>query len=76
MVAIGQLAFGVALILGGALTAIDHPVIDRLNRWLKATGTSQHPSDIEMDETAALVGFIVGTFVILAGLLIVADAVA
>ncbi len=75
MVAVGQAVFGVVLVLGGALTAINHPVIDRLNRQLKATGTTQRPSDIEMDETADLVGFIVGMCVCLAGLIVVAVAI-
>lgn len=76
MDAVGKAIYGVFLILGGALLAINHPVIDWLNRWLKASGTSQRPSDIEMDETSELVGFVVGAFAVLLGLILVVQAVA
>lgn len=76
MVEIGQAAFGLFLLVGGALLAIDHPAIDWLNRWLTSAGTNQRPADIEMDENAAFVGFLVGSVTVIAGLMLIADAVA
>lgn len=76
MVVLEQFAFGVLLVIGGVLLAIDHPVVDALNRFLKAAGTTQRPSEIEMDENAAFVGFLVGSLTVIVGLLLVADAVA
>lgn len=76
MVEFGQLAFGVFMVLGGALVAIDHPIADWLNRWLKSWGTTQGPEDIEMDDNAAFVGFIVGSLTVVMGLIVAVDAVA
>jgi len=76
MVEVGQLAFGVFLVVAGALLAIDHPVVDWLNRWMKSWGTTQRPEEIEMNENAAFVGFVVGSLSVLVGLLVVVDAVA
>ena len=76
MVEFGQLAFGVFLILGGALVAIDHPIVDWFNRWMKSWGTTQRPEEIEMNENAAFVGFLVGSFTVIVGLIAVVDAVA
>jgi len=76
MVELGQLAFGAFLIVGGALVAIDHPVVDWLNRLSKAAGTTQQPSDIEMNESSRMVGFFVGALTIVVGLMLVAVAVA
>jgi len=76
MVAVEQILFGVVLAVGGALLAIDHPAIDWLNRWLNSAGTTQRPSEIEMDDNARLVGFVVGSLTVVVGLLLVVDAVA
>lgn len=76
MDAVGKAVFGVLLILGGSLLAINHPVDGRLNRWLKASGTTRRPSDIEMNETSDLVGAIVGAFTVLTGLILVFQAIA
>ncbi|QKY19926.1 hypothetical protein B4589_005840 [Halolamina sp. CBA1230] len=76
MVEFGQLAFGVFMVLGGALLAIDHPIVDWLNRWMKSWGTTREPEDIEMDENAALVGFVGGAFTVIVGLMVVVDATA
>ncbi|NHX37906.1 MULTISPECIES: hypothetical protein [Halolamina] len=76
MVVPGQLAFGGFLVSGGVLLAIDHPAVDRLNRHLKASGTSQRPSEIETDGNAELVGRAVGVLTLVTGLLIAVDAIA
>ncbi|MFW5911236.1 MAG: hypothetical protein ACOCSD_06465 [Halolamina sp.] len=76
MVESGQLAFGVFMAIAGVLLAIDHPAIDWLNRWLKSTGTTQQPEEIETDETSAVVGFLVGSGSVVVGLLLVAEAIA
>lgn len=75
MVEFGQLAFGVFLILGGALVAIDHPIVDCFNRWMKSWGTTQRPEEIEMSDNAARVGFLTGRFTVIVGLIAVVDAV-
>ena len=36
-----------------------------------ASGTSKRPSDIEMDDTALMVGFVVGAFRLVAPLVVV-----
>jgi hypothetical protein len=74
MVEFGQLAFGLFMVLGGALVAIDHPVVDWLNRWMKSWGTTQGPEDIEMNENAAFVGFVVGVLTVVMGLIVVLEA--
>ncbi|WP_435114872.1 hypothetical protein [Halolamina sp. C58] len=76
MVAVEQVLFGVFLAVGGVLLAIDHPAIDWLNRWLKSAGTTQQPSEIEMDDNARLVGFVVGSLTVVVGLLLVVDGIA
>jgi len=75
MVEVEQAVFGVFLILGGALTAINHPVIDWFNRWVKSVGTTQRLSDIEMSTLSIGLGRIVGTLVVLFGLLLVITAI-
>ena len=76
MVVVGQLLFGLFLVLGGALVAIDHPAVDWLNRWMKSWGTTQRPEEIEMSDNAAMVGFLTGSFTVIVGLIAVVDAVA
>ncbi|WP_049981973.1 hypothetical protein [Halolamina rubra] len=76
MVVLGELAFGVALVVGGVLLAINHPAVDWLNRYLKASGTTQRPSEIEMDENAELAGRVVGALTLVMGLVILVDAIA
>lgn len=76
MVVLGQLAFGGFLVFAGVLLAIDHPAVDRLNRYLTASGTNQRPSEIEMDENAELVGRVVGALSLVMGLVVALDAIA
>ena len=75
MVEVGQAVFGVFIILGGVLTAVNHPVIDWFNRWVKSVGTTQRPSDIEMSELSIGLGRILGTLVALFGLILVVTAI-
>jgi hypothetical protein len=71
----GQAVFGVFLFLGGVLTAINHPVIDSFNRWVKSVGATQRSSDIEMSELSIWTGRITGTLVALFGLFLVVTAI-
>jgi hypothetical protein len=70
MVEIASVVFGGFLILGGTLTAINHPIIDGINRWLKALGTTQRPSDFEMSKTSVMTGRILGITVAVIGMVI------
>lgn len=76
MAEVDQILFGVFLTLSGVLLAVDHPVVDWLNRYLTSAGTTQGPSDIEMDDNARLVGFVVGSLTVIVGLLLVVDGAA
>ncbi|WP_247730018.1 hypothetical protein [Halovivax limisalsi] len=64
------LGFGAILVIGGSLSAVDHPVIDWFNRWVKSVGTNQRPSEIEMSRPSVLVGRVVGTPLVVGGAVI------
>ncbi|WP_227260004.1 hypothetical protein [Salarchaeum japonicum] len=67
--------FGFALAMVGALSAINHPSIDLLNRWLKSMGTTQRPSQIEMSETSVAIGRIIGPLLVVFGIAIIGTGI-
>jgi len=75
MAEIAPILFGAFLLLGGTLSAINHPIIDSINRGLKSMGTTQRASDIQMSQTSVLIGRLLGSAVALVGLLILFDGI-
>jgi hypothetical protein len=75
MMNIEQLLLGIFLVILGGPNAINHPIVNKFNRFWKAGGTTQRPSDIEMSEFSIMVGRVVGFLMVIGGLIVIGIAI-
>jgi len=74
MVALGNFLMGVFFLVFGVPAALNHPTVDRFNRVVKAAGTKQRASEIEMSALSVAVGRVVGTGIAIFGVLLVLES--
>jgi hypothetical protein len=75
MVALGDVVLGAFFTLAGGLAAVDHPVVDWVNRTVKAAGTTRRASEVEMSAVAVAVGRVVGLAMMVFGVALVVSAI-
>ncbi len=58
---------GLFFVAVGGLAVLNHPVVDRFNRTVKALGTTRRAADVEMSGVSVLVGRVAGALIALWG---------
>lgn len=75
MVVLGEVLLGVFFVVAGGLAAVDHPVVDWINRTVKAAGTTRRASEVEMSTVAVAVGRIIGLAMMVFGMALVVSGI-
>lgn len=58
---------GLAIVAMGALAVVNHPLVDKIRRASRTTGTKQRAADVEMSQESIMLGRAAGLLIILFG---------